>query len=342
MKTLLLIVCAGLLCMQACKKDDGENLNFNSSNNPDAVNASLLGWTQVSSFPSGGRIGAFGFSIGNKGYAGTGFASDSTAGDFWEYDPVNNSWSRKPDFPGGNRAHATSFSIGNKGYVVLGLSTGGPQGNQFAMDLWEYDSETSTWTKKADFPTKPFAINASTAFSIGNRGYVGISCGDLQLYEYNPDTNRWTKKAGFPGGNRFGTVGFSVAGKGYIGLGVLKSNTGGPDVLMSDIWEFNPSTNTWIRKADFSGGPRGEAVAFSIQDKGYVTGGVGELGNFQTGLRNDLWEYDPVNDSWALQDINEYPARSEAVGFSIGNSGFTGLGFNLTGYQSDFWKFTVE
>jgi hypothetical protein len=43
-----------------------------------------------------------GFSIGNKGYLGTGLDHDypSYKKDFWEYDPVANAWTQKADFGG--------------------------------------------------------------------------------------------------------------------------------------------------------------------------------------------------------------------------------------------------
>ena len=340
MKTSLKIMCVGFLFIQACTKDDVGDLNAFASPDQDVNNASLSGWTQFAASPTG-RSSAFGLSIGNKGYVGGGIGT-TTGDDFWEYDPASNKWTRKADFPGGLRLWAISFSIGNKGYVGSGLLARG-QGNPVPLDFWEYDPSTDVWTRKADLPEKPFTANATTAFSIGDKGYVGISCGEVQLYEYNPDTNRWTKKATLPGDNRFGSIGFSVGGKGYIGLGIVRG--GGRETVMSDIWEFDPAANTWTRKGDFPG-PRAEAVAFGIGDKGYVTSGIAEPNSGI--LKNDLWEYDPAEDNWVLQDLDEYSARSEAVGFSIGNSGFIGFGYTLVGsnfqvnYPRDLWKFTVN
>lgn len=88
MKSVYYMICAALLYLQACKKDRDVDLPHGTS---------LAGWTAISSFPSSGRLAAFGFGIGNKGYLGTGFAIDSTAGDFWEYDPANNHWTRKAE-----------------------------------------------------------------------------------------------------------------------------------------------------------------------------------------------------------------------------------------------------
>ncbi|MBK6485143.1 MAG: hypothetical protein IPG01_18920 [Chitinophagaceae bacterium] len=47
-------------------------------------------WIQRADFGGGDCLGAFGFSISNKGYVG--------CGNFWEYDPLLDSWSQKADF----------------------------------------------------------------------------------------------------------------------------------------------------------------------------------------------------------------------------------------------------
>ena len=58
-------------------------------------------WTQKANFGGGARTGAVGFSIGTKGYVGTGIdANDLLRKDFWEYDPVTNKWTRKANFGG--------------------------------------------------------------------------------------------------------------------------------------------------------------------------------------------------------------------------------------------------
>src|SRR5438874_2713322 len=80
--------------------------------------------------------------------------------------------------------------------------------------------------------------------------------------------NTWTQKANFGGSARFGAVGFSIGIKGYIGTGINGSCC--PFNVLKDIWEYDPTTDTWTQKADFGGGLRGWAVGFSIGDKGYV------------------------------------------------------------------------
>src|SRR5436190_5359444 len=93
-------------------------------------------WTQKADFGGTARTNAVAFSIGSKGYIGTGFdANFAFLKDFWEYDPATDSWTQKADFGGTARANAVAFSIGTKGYIGTG-SEGSPP---FLKDFWEYD-----------------------------------------------------------------------------------------------------------------------------------------------------------------------------------------------------------
>lgn len=172
------------------------------------------------------------------------------------------------------------------------------------------------------------------AFSIGNKGYVGIGysgstfCNDW--WEYNPAVDTWTKKADFPGGLRQRGISFAVNGKGYVGLGSM-GNT-----LYGDIWEYDPTTDSWTQKNNFGGTPRVQAVGFAIGNKGYVGTGIDNPSTAH--FTKDFWEYDPINDSWTQKTDFPGTIRSSATGFSIGTKGFVGTG-DYTSVFSDFWEY---
>src|SRR5947207_9637065 len=64
-------------------------------------------WLQKADAGSSPRALAVGFSIGDKGYIGTGSPFDNTyLDDFWEYDPATDTWTQKADFAGGARMGA--------------------------------------------------------------------------------------------------------------------------------------------------------------------------------------------------------------------------------------------
>jgi hypothetical protein len=102
-------------------------------------------WTAKASLPSsGGEPGrgrnlAFAFSIGTKGYIGTGIFVPTTGGlpvycsDFWEWDQTTDTWTMKASFPGGNRQWSIGFSVGANGYAGTGEA-----GFVSFNDLWQF------------------------------------------------------------------------------------------------------------------------------------------------------------------------------------------------------------
>ncbi|HUM47271.1 MAG TPA: T9SS type A sorting domain-containing protein [Chitinophagales bacterium] len=276
------------------------------------------------------REGAIGFSIGNKGYLGTGVDNSDPIykKDFWEYDPANDVWTQKADFGGGYRAFATGFSIGSKGFIGLGQMIDST--SHTYTDFWEYNPDSNTWTQKADFAGgERFG---AVGFSICGKGYIGTG-GSNDFWEYDPSTEIWTKKADFGGTHRYNAVGFSIGSKGYIGTGFLAFPTNG---LAKDFWEYDPLTNTWTQKSDFGGTARTQSTGFAIDAKGYIGTGIDVSGN----EKNDFWEYDPITDIWKQKADFGGPVRYWATGFSIGSRGYIGTGSGFGLFYNDFWEYT--
>src|ERR1041384_7930203 len=76
-------------------------------------------WTQKADLGGTGRYFPVGFSIGTKGYIGTGY-NTTYRNDFWEWDQATNVWTQKADFAGTARYAAVGFAIGTKGYIGTG------------------------------------------------------------------------------------------------------------------------------------------------------------------------------------------------------------------------------
>jgi N-acetylneuraminic acid mutarotase len=97
-------------------------------------------WIQRANFPGAGRQAPISFTIGSKGYIGTGFGANGNMNDFWEYDPGSTpggpgTWTQKSNIGGAGRFSPIGFSIGNKGYVGTGTTIGVVKTN----DFWEYN-----------------------------------------------------------------------------------------------------------------------------------------------------------------------------------------------------------
>lgn len=198
----------------------------------------------------------------------------------------------------------------------------------------------SQWTQRQSLPatSRTFA----TGFTVNNTIYViGGYDGTLlynDVWAYNPATDTWTQLSNFPGGNRAATTAFTIGSKAYMGTG----NDG--NIYLHDFWEYEPVTDTWTQKANFPGYEREEAVGFSIGSKGYL--GTGQTfvvtPNFSfTTTYNDFYEYDPTTDVWTQKDSLPGPPRAYAVGTSIGNKGYLGLGGNddQSASYTDFYEY---
>lgn len=291
-------------------------------------------WTQKASFGGGNRYATFHFSIGDKGYVGTGYDGVTTyvyKSDFWEFDPATGVWTQKADFGGGRRVYATGFSIGNKGYAGMG----GAYYYDWRKDMWEYDPVSNIWRQLADFAGGFRQL--MVGFAIGNKGYMGTgnyqSQGGPSLYyndfwEYDPATDTWTQKRNIPGVGRYGAIGMSIGNKGYIGTGDSNGSS------IKDFWEYDPETDSWTRKTDFGGTERVGAAAFTLGDKGYV--GTG----WNTAGCDDLWEYTPATDTWLQKATFPGGERNVSAAFSIGHKGYIGLGGNSVGALNDFYEYT--
>lgn len=292
-------------------------------------------WCREVNFGGGKRSGAIAFSIGNKGYVGTGFDQTSNKfNDLLEYDPETVTWTQKASFAGLPRLAAVAFVINNKGYVGMGYKGFGATPDNFFNDLWEYDPATNLWNVKSPLPGPPRQY--AFGFSVGNKGYLGSGQPDLSnllndFYEYDPAQDQWTQKANLPF-SRVAAVAFSIENKGYAGTG---KNAVSPTIFYNDFYEYDPAADQWIQKASFPGAARYGAVGFVIGNKGYI--GMG----YNTGIAyKDLCEYDPQSDTWSIK-AEMTTARRFAVGFSIGNKGYAGIGDNNESeIFDDFWVYT--
>ncbi len=279
-------------------------------------------WKQNINFGGTGRHGAVGFSIGNKGYLGTGL-DGVFKNDFWEFDPISHAWTQMADFGGTGRYQSVGFSIGDKGYIGTGLDSSGERN-----DFWEYTPTTNVWFQKANFGGTP--REGAVGFSIGSNGFIGTGYGGnitkKDFWKYDPTNDNWVQKKNIDG-IRKNALGFSIGNKGYIGLGYDGST------LKNDFFEYDASNDLWNQKSNFGGGAREGSIGFSIGNKGYI--GLGYDGSV---LKSDFFEYEPAIDIWIQKTIFRGTARWKATSFSIGNKGYIGTGEDGT-MRSDFWEY---
>lgn len=244
---------------------------------------------------------------------------------------VADSWTQKADLPAYGRSGAFSFVVNGKAYIGGGNSQG-----LGLLDVWEYDPSIDTWTQKADFAGN--VTRWSNGFAIDGKGYVALGSSTINIsfkkdvWQYDIVTNTWLQKADFPGVARALAMAFVVNGKAYVTGGFAFS------MRTTDVWSYDAAVDVWTRLDSFPGYVRSSGTAFSIGNKAYIVSGyTGDTGG---SLLKDVWEYNPVGDSWTqMADMPGF-ARAGASGFSIKHLGFIALGdTNSYYYLRDVWQF---
>lgn len=190
-------------------------------------------------------------------------------------------------------------------------------------------SQSLKWTAKASTPvTGGTGRNGAMCFTLNNKiylggGYIASNTCTNSFFEYDTMTNAWTQKADLPVSNRSAGVAFSAGGKAYVGLG-LKDYFTGTSALLNDLWEYNPTANTWTAKASLPDTGRGTFGYFVVNNKVYVVGGQVTISD---SLTASVWEYDPATDTWTAKAPFPGGKVSNPFAFSIGTKGYISCGY---------------
>ena len=128
---------------------------------------------------------------------------------------------------------------------------------------------------------------------------------------------------------------FTIDGRVFVGLGFDGAND------KSDLWEYLPTSDTWVQRASYGGGGLDVATAFAIEGKGYAGMGLKSGQNF--GYYPMFWEYDPQSDSWSQKADFPGSLRGGSVGFALNGAGYLGTGGTASQFGSerfdDFWRY---
>jgi len=212
-------------------------------------------------------------------------------------------WTRKTDMPYPTY-HMGTTVIDGKFYLMTGWLGGGA-----SRYFHVYDTQTDTWSRKADIPSSvlPIPISGATACAVdgkiylmgGGGGVPHVAGSIATLKVYNLASGTWTLKADIPT-PRSAIAAEAVDGKIYAFGGVDKLNEwwgavvkGGP--FLNAVEEYDPVTDTWAKKADMSIA-RSSMASAVVDGKIYVIGGAANTDGMAL---NTVEEYDPVTDTWA-------------------------------------------
>jgi hypothetical protein len=198
------------------------------------------------------------------------------------------------------------------------------------------------WYPRDTVKGSPKSAIAATAFQ-----NIGLIIGGLdefgfkrKMYSYSPFQDDWDEQVSLGGISGEGlergsacafTLSHANMQKAYVCLGQTQTVA-----YMKDLWEFNPQTETWSQKANFSGSARRQAVCFTSANLAYV--GTGESAS---GLKKDFYSYNPETNTWTQVADFSGTARRDAVAFELNGFGFVGTGDDGT-LKNDFWMYDVQ
>ncbi|HNW90707.1 MAG TPA: T9SS type A sorting domain-containing protein [Bacteroidales bacterium] len=205
----------------------------------------------------------FSFTINNKAYLG-GFSAMNTVTSvqyflpyFYEYDPIGDSYLSKANLPVNyNIVDGRSFSINDKGYTIGGIGLMG----MAAANAHCYDQTLDAWSgisTQMHGSTHPGGYFGGV-FVLGGKAYYGMSTsnfyeGDSLIESYDPVQNTWNVEPRVPINDtiRMG-VGFTINGKGYMGLGTICHSSIPGCIPHFNLYEFSLDYENVEISEDFS------------------------------------------------------------------------------------------
>jgi len=144
----------------------------------------------------------------------------------------------------------------------------------------------------------------------------------------------WLQKDSVNGSPRSSAASFVMNGEGFVvsGLDIIDFNR--------KMYSYDVEQDDWDKEESIggengSGLNRGGAIAFSINNKGYVGLGQGNTAPYY----NDLWEFDPVANTWTQKASFIGSPRRQAVAFSINDTAYVGTGQSSNGFENDFYSY---
>jgi uncharacterized repeat protein (TIGR03803 family) len=225
-----------------------------------------------------------------KFYGMTWRGGDNNLGVIFEWDPASNIYSKKFSFDSSNGIYPEG-SLALYGGKFYGMTSFG--GSDYRGVIFEWNPVTNIFIKKIDLDSSNGHIPHGSLTLNGGKFYgmtqVGGSDNLGVIFEWDPVTNIYSKKIDFKFTNGNGYYPFSdlvLRGGKFYGV-TLKGGSNDRGV----IFEWDPSTNLYIKKIDFNG-VNGHGPLGNLTWNGSKFYGMTIIG----GSNNDgvIFEWDPV------------------------------------------------
>ncbi|MFN2481716.1 MAG: Kelch repeat-containing protein, partial [Pyrinomonadaceae bacterium] len=173
-------------------------------------------------------------------------------------------------------------------------------------------AQSGSWQSLAPVSSARFALASAdvngTLYAVG--GTFGACDGSQTLEAYDPATNSWATKAPMPTG-RYHPAAASLGGKLYVVGGGVSCG-----IELATVEAYDPATNSWAARAPLPA-PRVELRVAVVGGKLYAMGGGLTVTPPIVQPKSDVWEYDPVANSWTAKA--NMPAALLVFGIGVVN-----------------------
>ena len=295
-------------------------------------------WEFIGFYPADGRHHPITFSYDKFGFV---IAGQNSAGEYLSdvlrYNAEQNTWEELSSFPGGPRGYA--YGVADDLYAYIGF---GSNYDGYPTDWWRYDMVNDSWLELASFPylgrDHPAMILADDKIFVGMGSIDGENLGDWWQYDILNDN--WSEKTNFNFGDRHHPFYFSINNIPYVGFG--HGNSQNNDVLIyNDFYRYNITSETWTQLNDFPSEARVAGTQFSYNGKGYVMSGDGD--DHEPLDSGELWEYNPISDTWSQLASHPGGARWAPGSFVIDCTVYLTSGYESPSdtYYNDILKFQL-
>lgn len=189
------------------------------------------------------------------------------------------------------------------------------------------NKESNSFMRLADCPSSPTNQVAAMAATDNL-----IIAGFINWWKYDIDKNAWSTMPA-PTDKMTRVASFTFNGKAYLFGGV---NAGFSNRLQC----YDLTTNSWSFKAPLPSAARADAVAFVWNNKVYIAGGTDTYSLGMNSVYNQLWQYDPVADTWQRKADLPVGAGEGSYALRIGSKFYIPASFNhVQEYdpQTDSW-----
>ncbi len=276
--------------------ENGAIFNWNPLNNTYTKNQDFSS-TLTGNLPYCGLI-----NLGTKLYGLTSTGGTNNLGAVFEFDTTTNIITKKL-----NCATTTgSYSYANLTYFngkFYGMTNQG--GTSDLGTIFEWNATTNIYTKKQDFTGTAKGATPYGNLVLYNLKYYGLTYSggtndDGAIFEWDPTTNIFTKKIDFAqtakGNYPDGSM-LNYNGKFY------GTTTSGGSNNFGVIFEWDPTTNVFIKKIDFDGTPKGSSPTGSLTiSNGIIYGVTNDGGLYNKGV---LYKWNPTTNLFTkLVDFN--------------------------------------